>query len=190
MKSVSILAGLLLAAVLPLCAQSWTPRDSVRLRSLLHPDSVREIRINPRALEELEQAMQPGALRPHTRKSWMEFDESLPDGRQEEAPPVRLTLRPYTANTRYDWDPVYQRKIDIDKPHMRIAMHHTHSRPEARRTAVRPFAGSAGVGGLDLMHVFTRDFLHPKARRRRARTLEVLRSYGDSATVHYRPLPR
>lgn len=28
---------------------------------------------------------------------------------------VVLTLRPYTANTKYNWDPVYQKKITVNK---------------------------------------------------------------------------
>ena len=30
-------------------------------------------------------------------------------------PKVMLTLMPYKANTRYNWDPIYQKKIKIDK---------------------------------------------------------------------------
>ena len=39
------------------------------------------------------------------------------------------------------------------------------------------------IGGLDLMAVFTKDFWNKTGRDNRARTLEVLRTYGDSTTV-------
>ena len=39
------------------------------------------------------------------------------------------------------------------------------------------------IGGLDLMTIFTKDFWDKKGRERRARTLEVLKAYGDSTTV-------
>lgn len=43
--------------------------------------------------------------------------------------------------------------------------------------------GGGGIGSLDLMTPFTREFWNFKGRRRRARTLEVLKAYGDSTTV-------
>lgn len=45
-------------------------------------------------------------------------------------------------------------------------------------------SGGNGVSGLDLMYVFTKDFWNRKAAKRRARTREVLKAYGDSITVH------
>lgn len=53
-----------------------------------------------------------------------------------------------------------------------------------------PLFGGSGVyinggtiGGLDLMAVFTKNFWDKKGKERRERTLEVLRTYGDSTTV-------
>ena len=61
-----------------------------------------------------------------------------------------------------------------------------------------PLFGGSGVyinggtiGGLDLMAVFTKNFWDKKGKERRERTLEVLRTYGDSTTVLInRPLNR
>ena len=39
------------------------------------------------------------------------------------------------------------------------------------------------IGGFNFMYVFTKDFWDKKGRERRARTLEVLKTYGDSTTV-------
>lgn len=43
-------------------------------------------------------------------------------------------------------------------------------------------ANGGGISGLDLMTPFTREFGISKYKRR-ARTLEVLKAYGDSITV-------
>ena len=45
-------------------------------------------------------------------------------------------------------------------------------------------ANGGGTSGLDLITPFTREFWNFKGRKRRARTLEVLKAYGDS-TVSY-----
>ena len=44
--------------------------------------------------------------------------------------------------------------------------------------------GSSGIGGLDFNSIFTRRFWDRKGNIRRARTLEILKSYGDSTTVN------
>lgn len=38
------------------------------------------------------------------------FDNSLPVMPKAPEKKVVLTLRPYTANTKYNWDPIYQKK--------------------------------------------------------------------------------
>lgn len=102
-----ILIGLLCLAVLPLYAQNWTQEDSLRLHRLLKQEG--EIELNPHALEELSRAF--GSPQATQEKPWLEVDETLPaiDGK------IKLTLFPYTANTPYNWDPVRQRKIDVDE---------------------------------------------------------------------------
>ena len=157
-------------------------------------------------------------------------DESLPEALPK--PKVMLTLMPYKANTRYNRDPIYQKKIKIDKntwrgdPFYEIRHQRSYSNwarnpmakgmrkslDEIQASGVRfrqlgerangmmvntvvmdapiPLFGGSGVyinggtiGGLDLMAVFTKDFWNKTGRDNRARTLEVLRTYGDSTTV-------
>lgn len=48
-------------------------------------------------------------------------------------------------------------------------------------STITPAGGS--IGGVDLMAPFTKDFWDRRGRNRRARTLQVLRTYGDSTTV-------
>lgn len=217
MRTYSTIIGLLFAAVLPLCAQDWTPQDSLRLRRLL--DGEGELKLNPKALKELEQELYMGKLRMSEEKQWMDFNTTLPEIPEVPKKKVVLTLRPYNARTKYNWDPVYQKKINIDKntwrgnPFHELATRMTYTnwakRPldkgmrksleEIEATGLRyrvterannmavgswqSAGGGAGIGGLDLMTPFTKEFWDFKGRKRRARTLEVLREYGDSITV-------
>ncbi|MDE5700905.1 MAG: DUF4858 domain-containing protein, partial [Bacteroides sp.] len=72
MRTYSTIIGLLFAAVLPLSAQDWTPQDSLRLRRLL--DGEGELKLNPKALKELEQEPYMGKLRMSEEKQWMDFN--------------------------------------------------------------------------------------------------------------------
>ena len=51
MRKYCTIIGLLLVVVLPVCAQNWTPQDSLRLRRLL--DGEGEIKLNPEVLKEM-----------------------------------------------------------------------------------------------------------------------------------------
>ncbi len=129
-----------------------------------------------------------------------------------------LTLRPYKPNTPYDWDPVYQKKIKVGQdtwrgdPFYRIKtlrsytnMEKVPQKPkrtggvpsdiEAVNLRYNPLMGQAngamagvGIGGLDFMSIFTKDFWDVKGRERRGRTLEILKAYGDS-TTRFIPMP-
>lgn len=217
MKRIVTLCGLLVAVAFPLCAQSWTPQDSLRLQRLLNGDG--EVKLNPDALKELEMNAPWGTPRADTYKSWMDFDTSLPtapDNSEKPEKKIILTLHPYKANTKYNWDPVYQQKIKVDKNTWRgDRFYELKKRFLPSNWAVRPLdagpretleqieatglryrvterANNMAVGGwqrtsspsgLDFMTPFTRDFWNFKGRKRRARTLEVLRTYGDSTTM-------
>lgn len=169
MKWLSI--GLLLAWALPCCAQEWSANDSLRLQRWLEQEG--EVPLH--ALPELDTTT--GTPLMDSRKPWLDFDTSLPKLQpQAERPKMRLTLRPYSASTRYDYDPVYQRKIKVDKDTWR-------SVPVAgfNRTAVVSGAAREPVqkpSGIDLMTLFTRDFWRFRARAASRRTHKVLKHYG------------
>lgn len=207
---------LLCAVAFPLRAQSWTPQDSLKLQQLLN--GAGEVKLNPDALKELEMNNFLGTPKVATDKSWMDFNNSMPLMPKVPEKKVVLTLHPYTANTKYNWDPVYQKKIKVDKDTWRgdefyalkiltipsdwakrpfdAGPRETLEQIEATGLRYRvtdrannmavgswqPAAGR-GIGGLDFMTPFTRDFWNFKGRKRRARTLEVLKAYGDSTTV-------
>ena len=69
-----LLAGLLFLVTFHSYAQDWTAEDSLRLHRLLRQEG--EIKLNPDALEELNQAM--GRPKVAEEKPWLEVDETLP----------------------------------------------------------------------------------------------------------------
>lgn len=209
MKRILCLLGLLFTVAFSLYAQNWTSQDSLRLQKLLQQEG--ELKLNTNMLRELERNVFNSEPKMMDKKTWMEFDESLPYMPEKTEKKVRLTLHPYTPTTKYNWDPVYQRKIDIDKPKMTVDFIYSNwakspldagpreSIEQIEATGLRyrftervsnvtvgswEGAGVGGISGLDLMYVFTKDFWNRKAAKRRARTREVLRTYGDSITVH------
>lgn len=199
----------------PLYAQEWRPQDSLHLRRFLSGEG--EVRLNPDVLKEIGIDSPLGSPKEDMNKSWLEFDSSLPVMPQMPEKKVVLTLRPYTANTKYNWDPVYQKKITVNKNTWRSSPFYELTklkiytnwakRPldagpresveqieatglrymvteRANNMAVGSWRGVGG-GGIsgDFMAPFTKDFWNIKGRKRRARTLEVLKTYGDSISV-------
>lgn len=199
----------------PLYAQEWTPQDSLHLRRFLSGEG--EVRLNPDVLKEIGIDSSLGSPKEDMNKSWLEFDSSLPVMPQMPEKKVVLTLRPYTANTKYNWDPVYQKKITVNKNTWRSSPFYEltklkiytnwakrpldagprESVEQIEATGLRymvterannmAVGGWRGVGGGgisgDFMAPFTKDFWNIKGRKRRARTLEVLKTYGDSISV-------
>ena len=216
MRIYCTIIGLLLVVVLPVCAQNWTPQDSLRLRRLL--DGEGEIKLNPEVLKEMGVQEPLGKQQMSLERQWLDFNTTLPEIPNTPKKKVILTLRPYTANTKYNWDPVYQKKIKIDKntwrgdPFYELKMLRIYSdwaktplekgirksideieatglryrvTERANNMAVGSWQGASGGSGFygDFMTPFTKEFWNVKGRKRRARTLEVLRAYGDSTTV-------
>lgn len=220
MKSFWMLPGLLFIVACPSYAQNWTPQDSLRLHQMLQNEGPLEL--NPEALRELGVEDFSNRLLSGHEKSWLGFRYDLPSLPKEEKKKVILTLHPYAPNTRYDWDPVLQRKIKVDKNTWRGAFYDLKTRKYPSNWARNPldagdrsslerieatglryvvmeragnravgewrYVGSGGTGmsagsgagihGLDLMTPFTGDFWNFKGRKRRKRTLEVLRTYA------------
>lgn len=215
MKQIILFLGLLCAVAFPLCAQDWSPQDSLRLHRLLNGEG--EVKLNPDVLKEIGVDTPLGTPKASMDKSWLDFDTSLPVMPQMPEKKVVLTLRPYTANTKYNWDPVYQKKINVNKntwrgdPFYELTTRSIYSNwaktpmdagpretvEQIEATGMRYMVtervnnvatarwrgtGSSGFTG-DFMTPFTKEFWNVKGRKRRARTLEVLRTYGDSITV-------
>ena len=215
MKYFILFLGLLFVVAFPLYAQEWTPQDSLHLRRFLSGEG--EVRLNPDVLKEIGIDSPLGSPKEDMNKSWLEFDSSLPVMPQMPEKKVVLTLRPYTANTKYNWDPVYQKKITVNKNTWRSSPFYEltklkiytnwakrpldagprESVEQIEATGLRYMVterannmavgswrgtGSSGFTG-DFMRPFTKEFWNRKAARRRARTLEVLKAYGDSVSA-------
>lgn len=188
------------------CYAQWSKQDSVKLRKMLEADG--ELRLNRKALQAIDFSVGTTDPRISEEKRWLSPDESLPSVLPK-AVPV-FSLMPYTPTTRYDWDPVFRKKIRITKDTWRgDPFSHLYARTGYKPNTINLGKGVTGrgtlqrgadfvpphvavhcygaagveIGGLDLMLVFTKDFWDRKGKKRRARTLEVLKTYGDSVTI-------
>ena len=210
MKRYFLLGSLLLWTAFSLYAQEWTKKDSLRLEQLLQTEG--EIKLNLDAVKDLNKMF--GKPEIMETKPWLEVDETLPAVDDIKPRKVKITLFPYTANTPYNWDPVHQRKIRIDKntwrndrfyelKKLRIYSNWAQSPldPGPRESVEQiettglqyspvGYAGGQTVfmwqsvgkpSGYSLMP--DKDFWNRKGRKRRLRTLEVLRTYADSTRI-------
>lgn len=173
------------------CCAQWSAQDSIRLQKLL--ESGEELKLNREAVRQIDFGGAVGSPRMSEEKNWMLPDESLPKALPK--PKVVLSLMPYKANTRFNWDPVYQKKIRIDKntwrgePFYELRRQRSYTN-QRRNLMAKSIQGRSGVsvsggtiGGLNLMGIFTKNFWDKQGKECRERTLEVLRTYGDSTTV-------
>lgn len=90
----------------------WSQKDSLSLRHILNTDG--EIKLNPNVVKEIDFGTFIGDQMSVDEKPALNFDVTLPKIFPEKAK-VKLTLRPYTASTKYNYDPIYQRKIHVTK---------------------------------------------------------------------------
>lgn len=228
---------LLICPAVLLARAQWTAKDSLNLQRILSGDE--ELKLNLDAVKQIDFGKAIGVPMQPKEKNWLLPDESLPSAFADKKKIV-LTLQPYTANTRFDWDPIYQKKIKVGKDTWRGDPLYAMKTPMTQRKygysnwAKNPMDGGAGyrssleeirasgikhsimgervnnmmvnrmqmdastgialggsgvtmsggtIGGLNLMRIFEKSFWDKKGNERRARTLEVLKAYGDSTSV-------
>ena len=222
---------LLICPTVLLARAQWTAKDSLNLQRILSGEG--ELKLNLDAVKQIDFGKAIGVPMQPKEKNWLLPDESLPSAFADKKKIV-LTLQPYTANTRFDWDPIYQKKIKVGKDTwrgdalyaMKMQMNYTNwakhpmdggggyrsSLDEIRASGIRtvvmgervnnmmvdrmvmvPNTGIAlgngvtmsgfTIDGLNLMRIFEKSFWDKKGNERRARTLEVLKAYGDSTSV-------
>lgn len=152
----------------------WTAQDSLRLKRTLDSDG--EVKLNIDALKHLDfNAL--GTPKMSTKSPALRFDESLPAVFPALKEKVKLTLSPYTASTKCDWDPIYRRKIPVGRKIYGMV----YILPK------RSFNNNyAKASGIDLMTPFTREFWNFQGKKNRTRAIEVLEHYGDSTQVMWR----
>ena len=164
------------------CYAQWSAQDSLKLQKLL--EGSEELKLNPKAVKQIDFGGAVGSPRMSEEKRWMLPDESLPEALPK--PKVVLTLMPYKANTRYNWDPVYQKKIRVNKNtwrgdsfyelcRQRFYTNRTRSR-KANEIRIGEDVSVCGgtISGLDLMAAFTKEFWNKTGRDNRIRTLEAV----------------
>ncbi len=197
--------------------KGWTVQDSINLRLILKGNS--ELKLNPEAMKLIDLGDLVGSPKENTEKPWMLPDETLPDILPDKPAKkkVLLTLFPYNASTKFNWDPVYQKKIKVNENTWKEdPLGHLSSQTVYSNWAKKPMQGgvrksleeieatglrynpvgerannmSVGVwkptskpSGIDLMTPFTKKFWDFKGRKRRARTMDVLSTYGDSTAT-------
>lgn len=88
----------------------WTAKDSVNLQRILNGKE--DIKLNMDAVKQIDFNSSPTVPKMSKERPGLRLDESLPQVFEKKK--VVLTLRPYTANTKYNWDPIYQKKIRVD----------------------------------------------------------------------------
>lgn len=158
-------------------AQEWTTKDSLKINRLLNGKE--ELKLNLEAVKFIDLGMGMGKPRMSDYKAWMLPDETLPLVLPNKKK-VILTLHPYTIYTKYNWDPIYQRKIKVGNGMGKPTIAN-YQKGVSLGGGVSVYGGT--IGGLNLMRIFEKDFWDKAGRDRRARTLEVLKQYGDSTTV-------
>lgn len=198
----------------------WSKKDSLDLRRVLNTDG--EIKLNPNVIKDIDFGTFAGEQMSVDESPALNYDVTLPKVFPDKKE-IRLSLRPYTARTKYNYDPINQKKIDVrsdtwkygERFCMQIVLIPSNwakspvdpgirkSLEEIEATGIRynPLAnrvnnmavgewrkadGSSMSGSVfsgDLMTPFTKEFWDKKGRKRRERTLEVLRNYGDSITT-------
>lgn len=193
----------------------WTTQDSLALLRALEYDG--EIKLNMDAVKGIDYDNFVGKQIMADDRPALEFDATLPKVFPDRNK-MKLTLRPYTATTRFNYDPIYQRKIKVDAHTwkkdqfghltMRLVYDDWAKTPfeaglrksleeieatglrynplgeRANNMAVGSWSGSGGGISGSFMDPFTKDFWDVKGKRRKARTLEVLKNYGDSTSIY------
>lgn len=208
-----------LLLIITLCSSyiyaQWTAQDSLALHRVLQYDG--EIKLNMDAVKGIDLNNFMGKQMMVEDKPALEFDATLPKVFPDRKK-MKLTLRPYTASTRFNYDPIYQRKIKVDAntwkngqfghltmllvyddwaktpfdPGVRKSLEEIEATglrynplgERANNMAVGTWSGSGGGISGSFMDPFTKDFWDVKGKRRKARTLEVLKNYGDSTSIY------
>lgn len=155
-------------------AQQWTRQDSLNLHRILSGEG--EVILNKDAVDAIRMETLPDLSefdKPQIDKSSssLRFNEELPGLPKAEHRRIYLSLRPYSAFTKYNEDPVQgialklgvrsmemrylweRRSVRLASTDVSGVLNHRETRPEKAFQTV-----GIGVGGLDFMAPFTKAF--------------------------------
>lgn len=137
-----LVTGLLVSLIALTVSAQWTTKDSLNLKRILNGEG--EVKLNPDAVKQIDFGKAIGVPMQPKEKNWLLLDESLPSA-LEGKKKIVLTLQPYTANTRFDWDPIYQKKIKVGKDTWRgDALYAMKMQIKYSNWAKTPMDGAAG----------------------------------------------
>lgn len=161
-------------------------KDTIAGKELLKGQTKPDIRLQDYLKKESAQPLN------NYRKRWMDFDTSLPSL----LPGIKpiYTLQVYKPNTPFDWDPVYKKKIVIDKERLKYKSMRLEEYRNMNVKDRTPFMNSHCIGpvekgspynsGHDLMLLFTRKFWSFKKNARINKTEKALKNYDAVNPIH------
>lgn len=190
--------GLFLTTALPLCAQTVAEQDSVRLHNIPDDNQLQESPLPDTdkewmdfdftlpTLPMLPKTKPNLTLFPYTGSTPFNWDpiyqRKIKVGKDtwRGNPLYGIEMfRDYSNWAKSPFDKgVRKSRDEIEFSGMRYV-----TTERANNMAVSSWKQTSAPSGLDMMKVFTRDFWDVKGRKRRARTLEVLKAYGDSLNL-------
>lgn len=141
------------------CYAQLTAKDSLRLKEILK--SGEELKLNEEAVKRIKFDNKPENPRMSKEKSWMRFDETLPD------------IIPPFADT--DSSKVDSTRLPLRTLKITMAMQLPPLEGISLGKGVRANGGL--ISGLDILQVFTKDFWQFRKNRMRKHTLKVLGDY-------------
>lgn len=173
-------------------SQYLTAEDSLALSHILSREGEVQLRLNLNNTEDGNLLF--ADLKTSDNAHALEFDNTLPFIRNvsEEAEENRLALHRVYSASHSDKEPSFKNKAEIDweqwmKKNSDISPGHTVSEAFKLKGMGRP-----GVAG-NLQHIglntfFTKSFWDFKGSAQRKKTIEVLRTYGDSLAISAKPI--
>lgn len=182
------------------CHAQWTSQDSLKLKKILEGKG--EIKLNEEAIKSIDFNSVSFPTQPIIHKNPLQFDMTLPSSpdneREEPQPKIRLSLRPYTATTKYNYDPVYKKKISMNQKYKGdVSSLYRDGAPGTRRggmndTRFMMMNGTlSGSFRCDFDRLLSKKFWDFRGRKNSRKTLDILKSYTDSVLLyHLNMLPK
>lgn len=167
-----------------LCSAQWTAQDSLKLKQML--EGTDNIELNEHAIRSMEFNANPQPEQPTIFKDYLHFDSTLPVNpfvqETDSLAKSGMTLMPYSGTTRYNYDPIYKKRIEFDKKNKAIDWERelpTDGRKAMEGTRLMMMGGGFGGSFMpDLDRFFSKEFWSFRARRNAKKTLIALKNYS------------
>ena len=167
------------------CHAQWTAQDSLKLKKILERDG--ELKLNEEAVKSIDfnSVLFPNN-QPMIHKNSLKFDMTLPGS------PENRKEEPYKATTKYNYDPVYKKKISIDQKYRGdVSSLYRDGAPGTRRgpmndTRLMMMNGTfSGSFRCDFDKILSKRYWDFRGRKNSRKTLEILKTYTDSVLLYH-----